>query len=375
MEKSYPSSIILAAKLIVLCLTIVLAYTLRSVLVPLMFAVVISIMLYPVCHWLERMKLPRAAASIISVILATLILSGLLYFIVHQVIVIGRDGQDIADNFGKIYDSIQQFIARRFGVEPGTITSQIREQAHQSLSGMGKYLTSAFSSAGGTLASGVLVPIYTFFFLYYRDFFKDFLIQAMRGAGATKVLETINRIYNVIQSYLLGLVTVMGIVAVLNTAGLMVLGIEYAWFFGTLAAILILLPYIGVAVGSIVPALFALATMDSYWYALGVIGWFQVVQFLEGNFITPNIVGGKVSLNPLIAIISLLLGGMLFGLGGLILAIPMVAVMKIIFDMTDSTRPFSFLIGEPDKEHLKKDSYDHLIDKHDVQKNEGLPLD
>lgn len=102
------------------------------------------------------------------------------------------------------------------------------------------------------------------------------------------------------------------------------------------------------------PALFALATKDSAWYALGVVAWFQVVQFLEGNFITPNIVGGKVSINPLMAIIAILLGGMLFGLAGLILALPLTAVLKVLFDATPSMKAFGFLIGEPEKYHLKK---------------------
>src|SRR5690606_29740687 len=148
--------------------------------------------------------------------------------------------------------------------------------------------------------------------------------------------------------------TVMGIVAVLNTVGLMVLGIEYAWFFGTLASLLMLLPYIGIAIGSILPAIFALATKDSYWYAVGVIAWFQVVQFLEANIITPNIVGGKVSINPLMAIISIILGGMLFGMAGLILALPVTATIKVLFDATPETQPFGFLIGEPEKRHLKR---------------------
>ncbi|GAB3650106.1 AI-2E family transporter [Echinicola sediminis] len=375
MEQKYPSSVILAAKLIILFLTVALAYFLKSVLVPLMFAVIISIMLYPLCDLMERIKLPRAAASIISVIIASLVLSGLMYFIVHQVIVIGKDGQDIANNFGRIYDSIQKWFEATFNLEPGELTSRIREEAHSSLSSVGSYLTTVFSSAGGTLANAVLVPLYTFFLLYYRDFFKDFLIQAIKGVPAEKVMFTINKIYHVIQSYLLGLVTVMGIVAILNTIGLLIMGLEYAWFFGTLAAILILIPYIGVAIGSIIPALFALATMDSYWYALGVIGWFQVVQFLEGNFITPNIVGGRVSLNPLVAIISLLLGGMLFGLAGLILAIPMVAVIKVVFEMTDSTQPFSFLIGEPAEEHLQRSSQEYLSEKHKLDKKESESTD
>ena len=156
---------------------------------------------------------------------------------------------------------------------------------------------------------------------------------------------------------------VMGIVAVLNTVGLMLMGIEYAWFFGSMASLLMLLPYIGIAIGSILPALFALATKDSALYAVGVIAWFQVVQFLEGNIITPNIVGGKVSINPLMAIIVILLGGMIFGLAGLILALPMTATLKVIFDAIPSMEPIGYLIGEPEKEHLKRNATQELLQK------------
>src|SRR5690606_9846837 len=324
------------------------------------------------CRLLERLKLPRAVASIISVTVATLVVSGIIYFIVNQVIVIGKNGEDISKNFVNIYDSIQTFVEDKFGVEPGALTNRLREEGQNFLSNAGTYLSAAFSSAGGTLANAILVLLYIFFFLYYRDFFKEFFIKVHRSFKPAEVLGTLREIYEVIQSYLLGMVMVMGIVAILNTAGLLVLGIQYAWFFGTLAALLILIPYIGIAIGSIIPALFALATMDSYWYALGVIIWFQVVQFLEGNFITPNIVGGKVSLNPLVAIMSLLLGGMLFGLAGLILALPLVASIKILLTLSESTEPFSFVIGEPEKYHVTVDSHERILEKYDVPKEEEI---
>jgi predicted PurR-regulated permease PerM len=199
--------------------------------------------------------------------------------------------------------------------------------------------------------------------LYYRDFFREFFFKAFKTVPQRKVNEVLNKIYDVVQSYLVGLATVMGIVAILNTAGLMVLGIDYAWFFGTLASLLMLLPYIGIAIGSILPALFALAVKDSAWYAVGVVAWFQFVQFLEGNIITPNIVGSKVSINPLMAIIGILLGGMLFGLAGLILAMPFIATLKVIFDAIPSMEAFGFLIGEPEKEHLKRNSTQELLMK------------
>ncbi len=372
MNKNYPSSFILASRLLVLFLVIALAYMLQGVLVPVLFAVIFAITLYPLCRLLERGRLPRAVASIISVVVATLVVSGIIYFIVNQVIVIGKNGEDIAKNFVNIYDSIQSFLEEKFGVEPGALTSRLREEGQNIISHAGRYLSAAFSSAGGTLANAVLVPLYIFFFLYYRDFFKEFFIRANRSYSPAKTLGTLREIYEVIQSYLLGMVMVMGIVAVLNTAGLLVLGIQYAWFFGTLAALLILIPYIGIAIGSLIPALFALATMDSYWYALGVIIWFQVVQFLEGNFITPNIVGGKVSLNPLVAIMSLLLGGMLFGLAGLILALPLVASIRILLNLDESTQPFSFLIGEPEKYHVSVDSHEELLKRYNVPKEEEI---
>ena len=152
-----------------------------------------------------------------------------------------------------------------------------------------------------------------------------------------------------------GLLTVMGIVAILNSVGLMIIGVEHAWFFGIMASLLMLLPYIGIAIGSVLPALFAIATKDSYWYALAVIGWFQVVQILEGNFITPNIVGGKVSLNPLVSILSIFLFSMLFGFAGLILALPLMAILKVIFDTVPQLQPYGFLFGEPADRFLKTD--------------------
>lgn len=370
MSKDYPSSFILASRLVVLFLIVALAYAVQAVLIPVLFAIIFSITLFPLCRFLESIKFPRVLASATSVIVAILIVSGIIYFIVNQVIVIGKNGEDISRNFLNIYDSIQVYLQSKFGVEPGELTNRIRAEGQDFISHADRYLTAAFSSAGGTLASVVLIPLYIFFFLYYREFFKEFFIRANRAHNPAKTLATLAEIYEVIQNYLLGLVMVMGIVAVLNTIGLMVMGIEYAWFFGTLAALLLLIPYIGIAIGSLIPVLFAIATMDSYWYALGVIIWFQVVQFLESNFITPNVVGGKVSLNPMIALISLLLGGMLFGLPGLILALPLVASIKIILNLDESTQPFSFLIGEPEKYHTSRDSHNQLLRKYNIPTTE-----
>jgi len=356
-----PYSYELASSLLSLVLIIATLYFLQSVLVPLMFSILIAITLYPVARFLERFNFPRALSAILSVILAILIIAGLIWFIIHQVLVIGHNGTDLQEKFLTIFNAIQQWITIKFGVEPGELAAKIKELSNEALSNAGSYLTAAFGSVGGILAGVVIVPLFSFFLLYYRDFFREFFFHAFKSVEQDKVHETLNRIYSVVQSYLLGLITVMAIVAILNTVGLLFMGVQYAWFFGTLASLLMLLPYIGIAIGSILPALFALATKDSYWYAIGVIVWFQIVQFLEANLITPNIVGSKVSINPLMAVIAILLGGMLFGLAGLILALPLTAVIKVLFDAIPSMKAFGFLIGEPEKYHLKKYSTKILV--------------
>ncbi|MGO1244797.1 MAG: AI-2E family transporter [Sphingobacterium sp.] len=362
-QQKYPYSFSLASTLVATAMILLFVYATQGVLIPLLFSILISISLYPITHFFEKLRVGRATAAILSVIVAIAIIWSLGWFIVHQSIIIGKDATAITAKVISVFERAQSWIEQSFGIERTAMMDQIEEQGSKLFSNVGSMATATFGSIGNMLASAILVPLFSFFLLYYRVFFREFFFKAFRSVPQAKVNDTLNKIYTVVQSYLLGLITVMGIVAVLNTIGLMVLGIDYAWFFGTLAALLMLLPYIGIAIGSILPALFALAVKDSAWYAIGVIAWFQVVQFLEGNIITPNIVGGKVSINPLMAMITMILGGMLFGLSGLILALPLTATIKVIFDAVPSMNAFGFLIGEPEKEHLKINATQELLMK------------
>lgn len=349
---SQTSVFTIAARLISIVLIILIMYCLQGVLVPLLFSMLIAITLYPLARRMEIWKFPRLLSSIIAVIIGIIVIAGLIYLIVNQALNIGKNGNDMTDKLQGILTVILDWANTKLGLTDIMISQKFHEFTDNALSNATTYLQTAFSSIGGILSSVVLVPLFVFFMLYYRDFFREFFLISFKSTGKERVHTILNNIYNVVQNYLVGLITVMGIVAILNTIGLLVMGISYAWFFGILAALLMLIPYIGIAIGSILPALFAIATKDSAWYSIGVILWFQVVQFLEANLITPNIVGSKVSINPLMSIVGLLLGGMLFGLAGLILALPLIAITKVILDAIPSLSHFGFLIGEPDKIHL-----------------------
>ena len=357
------SAAYVAYSLITLVILVWIMYLVQGILIPLLFSILLSIALHPLVSLFERWGIPRVLSSILCVIIAMLVIVGLIWFIVYQVIEIGSGDFNLVEKVTRIWTVIEQFVTERLGLQATEMWNQVKESSIRLVTNATTYLSAFFGSAGNTIANSILIPLYMFFMLYYRIFFIEFFFKAFYSTPENKVKTNLDIIYDVIRSYLFGLITVMGIVAILNSVGLLVLGIDNAWFFGTLAALLLLIPYIGITIGSILPALFALATKDSAYYALGIIIWFQIVQFFEGNFITPNIVGGKVNISPLVSIISLLLGGKLFGLAGLILALPMVAVIKVLLDASDNWTAFGFLLGEPTNEHLDKGARKRLLKK------------
>lgn len=330
-----------------LVLIVGICYALQSIIVPILFSLILSVLLLPVCERLEKWGVGRASSSIISLVIAILVVLGIGYLIVSQTLNIGKDASDIATKIQTMVKEMLEWVSDKFNMSTSELITKIETELGSSLSSIGSYVTSGLNSIGSSLTYLILIPVMIFFFLYYREFFKEFFFRVFSKTPKQEIEQVLKKIYDVLRNYLVGLITVMGIVAILNTIGLTILGIEYAWFFGILAAMLTIFPYVGIFIGSLIPALFALATKDSAWYAGGVILWFQLVQTLEGNFITPKIVGGKASLNPLVSLLSFFLGGMLFGISGMILALPILAMLKVIFDAIPETKAYGFLLSEP----------------------------
>jgi predicted PurR-regulated permease PerM len=213
------------------------------------------------------------------------------------------------------------------------------------LKNSGVIISTTFSTALHAITALILVPVFTFFFLFYRDFFEQFLQKVFpktEGEVLTKVMEKTG---SVVQGYLVGLLVVMLIVGVLNSIGFWWIGVEYPVFFGFLTGVLLLIPYIGIWMGALLPILLSLVTLSPS-HALAVVAWVAAAQFIEANFITPLVVGSKVSMNPMVAMLALLCGELLWGIPGLILALPLTAVMKVIFDSIPSLEPYGFLLGE-----------------------------
>ncbi|MGB8194491.1 MAG: AI-2E family transporter [Chitinophagaceae bacterium] len=360
MTKSNTGQLIrISCSLLIIVMLVFIAAQLKIVVVPLLFSLIFAAMLYPVCRKLEYIGMSKGIAAFTAVFFTTILLGVALYFVYHQVMQFVEEGPQFMTKISELYDKFQAFIADMFGVRRSS-QSKLQSVLARLANNTEVLVSGVIAFLSGFITDVTLIPLYVFFLLYFRDFFVEFFYKIIPSSDKEVIDITINQIYDVILSWMRGVLIVIVIVGILNSVGLMILGIEYPFFFGFLASFLALIPYIGILIGSLLPALLALVTKDSYWYAVGVVGIFWFVQVLEGNLITPYIVGKNVSLNPLIAIFSLLLLGKLWGMAGLVLAIPVTAIIKVVFDSVPALKSYGFLLGEPQPYHLKRHSRLHI---------------
>ena len=165
--------------------------------------------------------------------------------------------------------------------------------------------------------------------------------------------EIITKIKTVIQRYLTGLVIEAIMVAVMDSVALLILGIDYAILLGIIGALLNVIPYIGGVVAVALPMMIAIATKSTAWYAVYVLAAYYFIQLIDNNYIVPYIVSSKVKINALFSIIVVLAGNALWGISGMFLSIPLLAIVKLIFDHIEPLKPWGFLLGDSMPPSLK----------------------
>jgi predicted PurR-regulated permease PerM len=328
--------------LLMLALVCVLLYYGSDIIVPFAFAVLLSILLIPMNQFFERKRLSRVSAIMVSLGLSFFVIGGIIYFLSTQILVFMEDIPVMRQKIHELIYTTQASLQKKFGISISEQKSYLDSATGSSSSLIG----TTFISLKDSLVILTLLPIYTFLILYYRDMLKKFLIDIFREHNKDKVQEVITESKDVIQNYMVGLMMEMGIVAVLNFIGFTIIGIEYAVFLAVFAAILNLLPYIGMLIANVFCVLVTLTTAEQSTDALWVMVVLAVVQFFDNNIMMPRIVGSKVKINALIAILAVLIGGALCGISGTFLAIPGIAILKAIFERIDDMKPWGMLLGD-----------------------------
>lgn len=346
MEK--PNTVIYNITIRLALIAIIIAFLIagRAVLMPLAVSILLTFLLLPISQKLENWKVPRALAIVISLIIAVAVIAGIFYFLYSQVQGFVNDWPELSKQLSAKIDSLYNFIDEKFGYSEYKQKNWIDERVTSAGQSAGQLALGFFSATGSFIASIAMLPIFIFFLTFYREKYKHFIHLVFKDKRADHVLAILNKVATVSQSYLKGLFLVVIILSVLNSAGFMILGLRHAILFGVLLALLNIIPYVGVLLGSIMPIMMALITEDQITIAFGVAGVAMFVQFLDNNFISPNVIGGSVSINPFTAILALTTFAMIWGVVGMIIALPFVGMMKVVFDNIEQLKPFGYLIGE-----------------------------
>lgn len=319
------------------------------IIIPLVWGVFFSFSLYPISNWFEEKRLPRGFAIFLTIFLISGIALLVFYTLLNQVFNLILEIPEISDSFNTKISTYFTDLAGLVGMDTETIP------------GISDFITPSNLNAtlletGKSLALVGIIPLFIFLMLYYTDFFMEFF-KKISGDDNNSILTWIQDSGKVIQSYLVGMTIVTGIVSVMSGIFFYFIGIKYFVLFAVLIAVMNLIPYIGVIISSLLVVLYVLLTTDSLFYPIFTMFVLWIIQLTENNLITPVIVGSKVKVNTMVVILAILVGGSLWGVSGMILFIPLMGVLKITLDRIPSLEPFGYLLGDKFPVNEKKENY------------------
>ncbi len=318
----------------------------KQFLFPLAIGAMFAYLLFPIANFLEKHRFPRILAILASIAFALVIIGVIVFLFYRQLTKMFADFDALKESANTNIELLQHNLENLLGLQDNRLEQFLKTQVNQFFQGNGGGLGKAFSTTTGTILRVVLLPIYVFLFLYYRTKFAYFILKIVRKDQKYVTIKILRDISTVAARYMGGVSIVVLILCVLNSTGLLIIGVDYAILLGITSAFFNFIPYFGTLMGGAIPLIFVLlTTSDPLHYALYVIILYAIVQVTENNILTPNIVGGNVKINPFFIILGLMMGGMVWGIPGMLVVVPFLAILRIIFYHIESMRPYAFLLG------------------------------
>lgn len=321
-------------------------YFARGFLVPVALAALVAMLFAPLSERLENRRINPAIAAILCVVLLVAALTGVAALLSWQAADLAENVSAVKERILNFVDQVATFISQTFGVSPAKQKQLIQSQSAGLPAGAGSIAGSFFGSFTTFLVNTVLVLVYIFMFIYYRDHLKKFVIMLVPAAKKAETSRVIQEAGKVAQQYISGLSGMIVMLWIFYGIGFSIAGVESAIFFAILCGLLEIIPFIGNLTGTSLTVITVIAQGGNTGMLIGVLATYFIVQFFQTYLLEPLIVGSKVSINPLFTIIALVLMEMIWGIAGMILAIPLFGIIKIICDHVEPLKPYGFLIGE-----------------------------
>jgi predicted PurR-regulated permease PerM len=318
----------------------------RGILTPLLLAFFITIVLLPAYRFLVRKRVPEVLAVVLSILLVVTVVVGVGWFFSSQVGRLIADFPQIKANVEVHLTSLSNWINKKTQFSTERQLQLIREQSEKLLNYAGGMLGGAAASLTSIFVLVGLLPIYIFLLLFYKNLLLRFVFLWFPETQHKKVEDVMRETEVIIKSYLVGLLIQITYITLLLGGALALFGIKHALLIGVIFAFLNLIPYVGALLGNIIGVLLTLSTSQELYPIVTVLLTIAAVQFLDNNILMPRIVGSKVKINALATIVGVILGGAVAGIAGMFLSLPLIAVLKIIFDRTQQFKQWGVLFGD-----------------------------
>jgi AI-2 transport protein TqsA len=341
----FPFYIRLAVTLFTVSLILLFMWIGKSLLVPLFFSFLVAILLHPLVIFFEKRRFPRGLASIISLLIFMLLIGGLFYFFSHQVVRLSRDLPSLQEKILAKWQDVQDWISEKYHITNTQQVAYMNKSASGIMNTTVNSVATTFMGIAETLVLTIFFFIFTFFILQYRRLLMRFVIELFNESHNNRVQVVISRVRELINNYVMGLLIEMSVIAILIFTSMMIIGVKYALLISIMAAVLNIIPYLGIYFCMILTMVITAATSSTgHVVAVGIV--FLVTHFADANIILPHVVGGKMKMNPFITILVVLIGHLVWGIPGMFLFIPLTAILRLISEEVPGMKPWATLIGE-----------------------------
>ena len=327
----------------------------KSILIPIGFALIMSFILFPLTKKFELWRMNKALAAFLSILTVIIIIGGGIFLFSTQLIELSKELSNFKDKIILAFADVTLYINKNVNIISNLGKNELSDKIKDLLNeSTGSLVSKTFTTSTTFLAGLLGTFIFTFLILIYRHG----LTQALMGFSPEDKRERVKRMFKSVQQvgqkYLSGMILLIIVIGLANSIGLWIIGIDNPFLFGFLGAVLSIVPYVGTAFGAIMPILYAFVSYDSLWPVISVAILFWAVQLISDNFLSPKIVGGSLHINALAAILSLIIGALVWGVAGMILFLPFAAMLKVICEEYEELKPIALLIGDHD--YKEKDS-------------------
>jgi predicted PurR-regulated permease PerM len=259
---------------------------------------------------------------------------------------LAQDASQIEQNLTKKLKEAVHYVGETFDITEQKQYELIKKQQESTTGKLGMRISRLLAGIGGFVAHFLLVLVYIFLFLYYRLHLKKFVLLLVKKEDQETTNEIMHSSGKVIQKYLAGLALMIVGLWIMYSIGFSIVGVKNPIFFAILCGLLEIVPFVGNLAGTIITVITSIGQGASTNMIVGILITYALVQFIQTYLLEPLVVGAEVNINPLFTIAGIVAGELIWSISGMIVAIPLLGITKIIFDHVESLKPYGYLLGE-----------------------------